>query len=183
VGLHGPSRQRDGRPHSDRSRKPDIVYIAAGGDLFKANSERGLYKTSDGGRTWTKSKFVDDDTGFIDLVMDPSNSQTLIAASYQRRRTAWGFNGGGPGSALWKTIDAAKTWKRVDGGGLPAYGRWGRVGSRILTQQPNVVYAMIEPGPQAGGGGGEAECATQRAISIRTAPASGAPTTKARRGN
>jgi photosystem II stability/assembly factor-like uncharacterized protein len=134
-------------------RNPDVVYIAAGGDLFKAHPERGLYKTSDGGRTWTQSKFIDDDTGFIDLVMDPSNSQTLIAASYQRRRTAWGFNGGGPGSALWKTIDAGKTWKRIEGGGLPAYSRWGRVGLAFSRSNSNVVYAMIEPGPQAGGGG------------------------------
>jgi photosystem II stability/assembly factor-like uncharacterized protein len=134
-------------------KNPDVVYIAAGGDLFKAHPERGLYKTSDGGRTWTKSKFIDDDTGFIELVMDPSNSQTLIAASYQRRRTAWGFNGGGPGSALWKTIDAGKTWTRIEGGGLPAYGRWGRVGLAFSRSHPNTVYAMIEPGPQAGGGG------------------------------
>ena len=134
-------------------KSPDTVYIAVAGDLFKANPERGLYKTIDGGRTWAKSKFIDDDTGFIDLVMDPSNSQTLVAASYQRRRTAWGFNGGGPGSALWKTLDAGKTWKRIDGGGLPAYGKWGRVGLAFSRSQPNILYAMIEPGPQAGGFG------------------------------
>jgi len=133
-------------------KSPDIVYVAAGGDLFKANPERGLYKTIDGGRTWTKSKFIDEDTGFIDIVMDPSNSQTLVAASYQRRRTAWGFNGGGPGSALWKTTDAGKTWKRIDGGSLPAYGKWGRVGLAFSRSNPNVLYAMIDPGPQAGGG-------------------------------
>jgi photosystem II stability/assembly factor-like uncharacterized protein len=134
-------------------RTPDVVYVAAGGDLFKPDAERGLFKTIDGGRTWTKSKFIDDDTGFIDVVMDPSNSQTLVAASYQRRRTAWGFNGGGPGSALWKTIDAGKTWKRIEGGGLPAYGKWGRVGLAFARSQPNVLYAMVEPGPQAGGFG------------------------------
>lgn len=132
---------------------PEIVYVAAAGDLFKPHPERGLYKTTDGGRTWTKSKFVDDDTGFIDVAMDPSNSQVLIAASYQRRRTAWGFNGGGPGSALWKTSDAGRTWKKLDGGGLPQYGNWGRVGLAFARSQPNVVYAMIEPGPQQGGGG------------------------------
>ena len=134
-------------------KNPDVVFIAAAGDLFKSHPERGLYKTSDGGRTWTKSKFVDDDTGFIDVVMDPSNSQVLIAASYQRRRTAWGFNGGGPGSALWKTVDGGRTWKKLDGGGLPPYGNWGRVGLAFARSQPNVVYAMIEPGPQQGGGG------------------------------
>ena len=68
----------------------EVVYVAASGDLFKADPERGLYKTIDGGRTWTKSKFIDDDSGFVDVAMDPSNSQVLIAASYQRRRTVWG---------------------------------------------------------------------------------------------
>ncbi len=133
-------------------KNPDVVYVAAVGDLFKAHPERGLYKTVDGGKTWAKSKFIDDDTGFIDVAMDPSNSQVLIAASYQRRRTAWGFNGGGPGSALWKTIDAGKTWKKIEAGGLPAYGQWGRAGLAFARSNPNVVYAMIEPGPQPGGG-------------------------------
>jgi photosystem II stability/assembly factor-like uncharacterized protein len=135
-------------------RNPDVVYVAAGGDLFKAHPERGLYKTTDGGRTWIKSRFIDDDTGFIDVAMDPSNSQVLVAASYQRRRTAWGFNGGGPGSALWKTSDAGKTWKKIEGGGLPAYGKWGRAGLAFSRSSPNVLYAMIEPGPQAGFGEG-----------------------------
>ena len=67
-------------------KNPDVVYVAAAGDLFKSNPERGLYKTTDGGRSWTKSKFIDADTGFIDVAMDPSNSQVLYAASYQRRR-------------------------------------------------------------------------------------------------
>jgi len=135
-------------------RNPDIVYVAAVGDLFKAHAERGLFKTIDGGKSWTKSKGIDDDTGFTEVVIDPSNSQVLIAASYQRRRTAWGFNGGGPGSALWKTTDAGKTWTKIEGGGLPPYGRWGRVGLDISRSNPNIVYAMIEPGPGAGGGGG-----------------------------
>jgi photosystem II stability/assembly factor-like uncharacterized protein len=137
-------------------RNADVVFVAAAGDLFKATRERGLFKTSDGGRTWTNTKFVDDDTGFIDLAMDPSNSQTLVAASYQRRRTAWGFNGGGPGSALWKTTDGARTWKRIDGGGLPPYGNWGRAGLAWSRSDPSVLYAMIEPGPQAFDGGGGA---------------------------
>ena len=135
-------------------KNPEIVYVAAAGDLFKSHPERGLYKTTDGGRSWTKSKFVDENTGFIDVAMDPSNSQVLLAASYQRRRTAWGFNGGGPGSALWKTVDAGRTWKKIEGGGLPSYGNWGRVGLAFSRSSPNVVYAMIEPGPQPGFGEG-----------------------------
>lgn len=134
-------------------KNPDIVYVAVAGDLFKASAERGLYKTTDGGKTWTKSKFIDDDTGFGDVQMDPSNNQVLIAASYQRRRATWGFNGGGPGSALWKTTDAGRTWKKIEGGGLPAYGKWGRVGLGFSRSSPNVVYAMIEPGPQGFGAG------------------------------
>jgi len=133
-------------------RDPDVVYVAVAGDVFKSDPERGLYKTVDGGKTWTKSKFIDDDTGFIDVAMDPSNSRVLVAASYQRRRTDWGFNGGGPGSALWKTTDAGRTWKKLDGGGLPPYGNWGRAGLAYAASNPKIVYAMIEPGPQSFGG-------------------------------
>jgi photosystem II stability/assembly factor-like uncharacterized protein len=85
---------------------PNVVYVAAVGRLFGPNPERGLYKTTDGGKTWANMKFIDNDTGFIDVVMDPANPNTLFAVSYQRRRTPWGFNGGGPGSAIWKTTDA-----------------------------------------------------------------------------
>ena len=91
---------------------PNIVYVAVLGHLFGPNKERGVYKTTDGGKTWTNVKFIDEDTGFTDLVMDQSDNKTLYAASYQRRRTSWGFNGGGPGSGLWKTADAGKTWTR-----------------------------------------------------------------------
>lgn len=146
-------------------RDANVVYVAAAGDLFKADPERGLYKTTDGGKTWTKSKFVDDDTGFIDVAMDPSNSHLLIAASYQRRRTPWGFNGGGPGSALWKTTDAGRTWGKIAGGGLPPYGTWGRVGLTFSQSNPNVVYALIEPGPlPSGGQAGGDECQRGKAL-------------------
>ena len=87
---------------------PDVVYVAALGHLWGPNKERGLFKTTDGGKTWTNTKFVDEDTGFVDVVMDPESPQTLYAASYQRRRTPFGFNGGGPGSALWKTTDGGR---------------------------------------------------------------------------
>ena len=94
---------------------PNIVYVAVIGHLFGPNKERGLYKTIDGGKTWTNTKFIDEDTGFTDVVMDPTKPDTLYAASYQRRRTPHGFNGGGPGSGLWKTTDGGKTWTKIDG--------------------------------------------------------------------
>src|SRR5215203_1447307 len=92
---------------------PNIAYVAAPGHLFGPNRERGLYKTTDGGQTWTNTKFIDENTGFTDVVIDPSNPNVLIAASYQRRRTPWGFNGGGAGSGIWKTTDGARTWMKL----------------------------------------------------------------------
>jgi photosystem II stability/assembly factor-like uncharacterized protein len=127
---------------------PNIVYVAAMGHLFGPNKERGLFKTIDGGKTWTNTSFIDENTGFTEVVMDPANSRVLYAASYQRQRTSWGFNGGGPGSAIWKTIDAGKTWTKLEGNGLPA-GPYGRVGLAVFTANPKTVYAQIE----LGGGG------------------------------
>ncbi len=132
----------------------NTVYVAALGHLFGPNPERGIYKTTDGGKSWNKIKFIDEDTGFTDLVMDPSDNKTLYAASYQRRRTAWGFNGGGPGSGIWKTTDAGKTWTRLESNGLPA-GPMGRIGLDVSRSNPNVVYAQIEVGFSRGTGGGE----------------------------
>jgi photosystem II stability/assembly factor-like uncharacterized protein len=133
---------------------PNTVYVAALGYLFAPNKERGVYKTSDGGRTWQNVKFIDEDTGFTDIVIDPVDNKTLYAASYQRRRTPWGFNGGGPGSGIWKTVDAGKTWTKLEGNGLPA-GIIGRIGLDVSRSNPNVVYAQIEVGASGGAGGGE----------------------------
>ena len=127
-------------------RDPDIVYVAAVGQLFGPNPERGVFKTSDGGRTWDHVLVVNDDTGATDLVIDPSNPQILYAATYQRRRTKWGFNGGGAGSGIWKTEDAGANWTRVSGNGLPA-GTMGRIGLDVSRSNPNVVYALIEVAP------------------------------------
>lgn len=131
----------------------NTVYAAVLGHLFGANAERGLYKTTDGGKTWTNTKFIDNDTGFTDVVMDPADNKTLYAASYQRRRAPWGFNGGGPGSAIWKTIDAGKSWTKLEGGGLPS-GTLGRIGLDVSRSNPNVIYAQIEVGASTGAGGG-----------------------------
>ena len=96
-------------------RNPETVYVAVPGHLFGPNKERGVYKTTDGGRSWNNVKFIDENTGFTDIAMDPANSHILYAASYQRRRMGCCFNGGGPGSALWKTTDGGKTWTKLTG--------------------------------------------------------------------
>lgn len=133
---------------------PNIVYVAALGHLFGPNKERGLYKTTDGGATWTNTKFVDPDTGFTDVVMDPVNPNILYAASYQRRRVPWGFNGGGTGSGIWKTTDAGKTWTRLTGNGLPGNPIIGRIGLDVARSKPGTIYASIEVGPSGGTGAG-----------------------------
>ncbi len=84
-------------------RDPDVVWVAAAGNLWAPSEERGVYKSTDGGRTWERVLFIDSATGVNDMVMDPSDPGTVYAAAYQRQRTAWGFNGGGPGSGIYKT--------------------------------------------------------------------------------
>jgi len=131
---------------------PNIAYVAAIGHLFGPNPERGLYKTTDGGATWTNTKFIDNDTGFTDVVIDPVNPNVLYAASYQRRRQPCGFNGGGPGSGIWKTTDAGKTWTKFSGNGLPTNPIIGRIGIDIARSHPQTIYASIEVGPSGGTG-------------------------------
>ena len=121
---------------------PNTVYVAAGGHLWGPNSDRGVFKTTDGGNTWSKSLHIDDDTGATDIAIDPQSSNTLYAAMYQRRRTAWGFNGGGPHSGLYKTSDAGQTWTKLTEG-LPE-GPTGRIAVDVYRSNPNVVYALIE---------------------------------------
>ena len=128
---------------------PDIVWVAAMGHLWGPNEERGLYKSTDGGRTWTRVLNVDRDTGVVDVALDPSDPNTLYASSYQRRRRPYGFNGGGPGSALWKSTDGGETWNRLTGSGmdngLPT-GEMGRIGISVYRSDPRIVYVSIEQG-------------------------------------
>ncbi|MFC1725376.1 hypothetical protein ACFL4T_07090 [candidate division KSB1 bacterium] len=121
---------------------PDIVYVAAAGHLWGPNEERGLYKTVNGGVSWTKVLSVDENTGCIDVAMDPENNNILYAAMYQRRRRSWGFIGSGPGSGLYKTVDGGVTWKKLTNG-LPK-GDMGRIGVNVFRKDPNIVYATIE---------------------------------------
>ncbi len=145
---------------------PNVVWVAAVGHLFGSNEDRGVFKTTDGGATWNKVLYITQDTGAIDLIIDPSNPNTLMASTYERRRSGWGFVGGGPGSGIHKTTDGGRTWTKLSGNGLPR-GTMGRVGLAWSRSNPNVVYAQIEvaqdneppvaqdaPQPQAGRGGG-----------------------------
>ncbi len=142
-------------------KSPDVVYVAAPGHLFGPSPDGGIYKSTDGGKAWTKIKYIDENTGFTDLAMDPSNPRVLYAASYQRRRSGCCYNGGGPGSALWKSDNAGQSWDRISGNGLPS-GVLGRIGLSVSKSNPNVVYAQIEAGaaeaevPAAAPGGGAA---------------------------
>jgi len=120
----------------------NVVYVAAGGHLWGPNAERGVFKTADGGTTWKKVLFVDEKTGATDLVIDPKNPKMLFAAMYQHARTSWGYNGGGPGSGIYKSVDAGATWKKLSKG-LPA-GDKGRIGLDIFPADPKVIFATVE---------------------------------------
>jgi len=124
---------------------PDIIYVAAQGHLYSENPERGVYKTTDGGKTWTKSLEVIVDNRYIgatDLVMDPTDTNILYATSYDRRRWAWSFRTAGPGSGIYKTVDGGKTWKKL-AKGLPG-GMLGKIGLAIYPKNPKIVYATID---------------------------------------
>ena len=125
---------------------PDIAYVGALGNLWAASDDRGVYKTTDGGRSWEKILFVDEYTGIVDMVIDPSNPTTVYAATYQRLRRAWGFNGGGPGSGIYKTTDGGRNWNRLEGG-IPD-GDLGRIGLAISESNPQVLMALIEHADQ-----------------------------------
>ena len=121
---------------------PNIAYVAAVGHLWGSNSERGVFKTTDGGQSWTKVLYVDEHTGATDLAIDPENPETLFAAMYQRQRKAWGFNGGGPGSGIYRTRDGGATWTKLTSG-LPASDK-GRIGLDVFHGDPRVVFAVVE---------------------------------------
>lgn len=123
-------------------RDGNVVYVAAEGPLWSSGGERGLYKTIDGGMSWTASLVIDEDTGVTDLEMDPRNPEVLIAASYQRRRHTWSLLAGGKGSGIHRSTDGGATWRRISRG-LPG-GDMGKIGLAISPANPDVVYAAIE---------------------------------------
>jgi len=125
-------------------RNSDVVYAGVQGSAFGDSDERGVFKTTDGGKTWQKILYVNERTGIADLVMDPSNPNKLFAAMWEFRREPWFFTSGGKGSGLYVTFDGGKTWtKKTDKDGLPP-GELGRIGIAIARSNPEIVYALIE---------------------------------------
>jgi len=122
---------------------PDIVFVAALGHAYGPNETRGVFRSSDGGKTWQKVLFKDNKTGAIDLVFDPNNPHILFAALWEAQRTPWGLTSGGPGSGLYRSGDDGATWKRLEGHGLPS-GALGRIGVSVSGADGNRVYAIIE---------------------------------------
>lgn len=132
-----------------------VVYVAALGDLWGPSEARGLYKSTDGGKTWAKVLYISENTGIADLEMDPQSPGTLYAAAYERRRTVYGMNGGGPESALYKTTDGGATWKKlVQGLPYEKGGDTGRIGVSIYPRDTRILYARVEYGASGGMGGG-----------------------------
>jgi photosystem II stability/assembly factor-like uncharacterized protein len=123
---------------------PDIVYVAALGHVFGANPERGIFRTTDGGKTWQKILFRSDKAGASDLAMDPTNPRILYAAFWEARRTPYSLESGGPGSSLYKSTDGGDTWTELTHNpGLPK-GTLGRIGVAVSPAEPERVWAMVE---------------------------------------
>src|ERR1700731_1353041 len=122
---------------------PDIAFVAALGHAYGKNTERGVFRTRDGGKTWEKVLYLDDHTGAIDVVFDPNNPHILFAAMWEGYRTPWTLNSGGEKDGLYRSSDDGTTWKRLEGNGLPE-GTLGRIGVAVSGADSNVVYALIE---------------------------------------
>jgi photosystem II stability/assembly factor-like uncharacterized protein len=124
-------------------RNPDIVFVAALGHAYGPNQERGVFRSTDGGKTWEKVLYKDEKTGAIDIIFDPTNPHILFAALWEAYRTPWSLVSGGPGSGLYRSSDGGTTWKHLEGQGLPK-GLLGRIGVSVSGADPNRVYALTE---------------------------------------
>ena len=124
---------------------PDIVFVAAQGHSYGPQPERGVFRTTDGGKTWQRVLFVDENTGAIDVVMHPRDSRVLFAAMWQLEMKTWGRESGGPGSGIFVSRDGGTTWTRLQGNGLPTH-TIGKIGLAIARSNPDRVYALIETG-------------------------------------
>ncbi len=127
----------------------NTVWVAAYGPVWSKGGERGIYKTTDGGKTWERTLFISDETGVSEIAIDPKNPNILYAATHQRRRHEWTYIGGGPESAFYKSTDGGKTWREISSG-LPK-GEMGRIGISVSPADENYVYAIIEGKNDKGG--------------------------------
>jgi len=125
---------------------PDIIWVASLGHLYSENSDRGVYKSIDAGKTWNKILFVNNKTGAIDIVIDPSNPDILYSAMWEKDRKAWDFDGSGIGSGIYKSVDGGSSWLEVSGGtsGFPDTRGTGRIGLDISISNPNIIYAILD---------------------------------------
>jgi len=128
---------------------PDIAFVAALGHVFGPNAERGIFRTTDGGKTWEKVLYKDENTGGVDVAFDPRNPNILFAALWQARRTSWSMDDGGPGSGLYRSGDGGTTWKHIEEHGLPK-GPYGKIGVAVAANSDR-VYALIEAHNPDGG--------------------------------
>lgn len=140
LGLQGG--QRTGRIIID-PKNPNIIYAAVLGSLYSANSERGVYKSVDGGMSFTKVLYINNITGAIDIEINPENTQTLYAAMWERERRAWDFRASGKNSGIYKTNDGGETWNKL-GNGLPEGEGFGRCGLALSVKNPEIIYALID---------------------------------------
>lgn len=125
-------------------KNPDVVYVGALGHLFAPNEDRGVFKSTDGGKTWKKILYVDANTGVATMAMDPKDPDVLYAAMWQMQRSPWDFSSGGPSSGIYKSTDGGATWKNISHNrGLPT-GVLGKVGLAVAPSNPNVVYALVQ---------------------------------------
>lgn len=122
---------------------PDVLWVASLGALYTSGEHRGVYHSTDGGKTWDKTLYINDSTGIVDLVVNPQNPNQLWAASWERSRKAWNFKGNGAGSAIYRSDDGGKTWnKKVNG--FPQDAMVGRIGLDIAASSPNIIYALLD---------------------------------------
>ena len=153
-------------------RDSNTVYVAAQGPLWAAGGDRGLYKTTDGGKTWKAVLTISENTGVTDVALDPRNPDVVYAAAYQRRRHVWTLIDGGPEGGIHKSTDGGATWKRL-AGGLPRNVDIGRIGLAVAPSRPDTVYAIVEAANGAGGffrssdGGGNWE---KRSATVASSP-------------
>ncbi|MEQ6167378.1 glycosyl hydrolase [Ekhidna sp. MALMAid0563] len=124
---------------------PNIIWVAALGHLYSENPERGIYKSTDGGKTWNKTLFVSNRTGIVELIMHPNNPDLLIAGAWEKDRKAWNFTEAGPGTAIYRSEDGGDTWNKIaDDSGFPDTDGTGRIGLAFAPSDQNIVYAILD---------------------------------------